>query len=891
MKNKITLLLLFLIPSFLVFKAVFLGGELSFGDAPYFYPENLRELFNKPFIWDIRYINFGGNQGSTLWLYLPTFVLGVLHNYFGFNSELLLRIIFIIPSITLGFSGIWKLGGYFIKNNFGKFLAAFLYIFNTYFILLVDGGQIGVALAYGLFPWVIFTLFNYQNKQTLANFLFVLITFFLLTNIDVRVAFIALFLLIILVILKVQNISISKGLAEITLVLAIVVLLDSFWIYPLVKNVNALELAAISSTELNFVSLLDSLLLYQPHFPNNDFGKLTIPPFYFTFLLPILLSGLFLVKKERKFFLTLCFIFLLFVFLTKGKSFPLGEIYSFIDYVPLLGIVFRDSSKFFIPLFLIAGLLLGLSYEITSRKIGLRNSIFLFTAFYVFLVTLISPAVFGELSGGLNNDVDKESFNQIYRKISSEPGFYRILWFDERPTLGYISWDKPALSANTLYLKRPFADMIEGSYDLNGFLNSPLLKDWLQISGVKYIFLPENERKKVLTKKQLQERKFFLSFFNDLGFKKIDWNTSFPIYEVENNLPHIYSVEKINLISGGGEIYSNLGNREISIVNNPAIFIDDVKFNINLLDHFSKNENTQLVIQGNKDDLIFSLLRDRMIDLSKFQNNWAKKGTNNYLETKAELLERGIRNYDYDFGKALSYSSVKNEEIKVNKVLDETQTYILAIRYLTATDSSGIRLNFNSEEKNLKSDNSTSFTWKYFELKPAKKLDIVIKNLGGFVAVNTLVIIPMNDLEEEIKMVERMLNKKEVSFMSESSDYSRLRLNNGISKIDYKLISPVEYKVRIPDDQNWIIFTDSFDKKWTLENSKCKLSSIPIYSFVNGFYIDDSCKTDFSEWRLYHASQKDILVGIFLSFFFSTTLIIGVICFKLYKDGIYKKNN
>lgn len=888
MKNKIPVLLLFLIPYLLTFKSVFLGGELSFGDAPYFYPENLEELFNPPFIWDVRYINFGGIQSGTLWLYLPTFLFGLLNHFFGLSSEILIRIVFVIPSTILGFTGMWKLSGLFLKNTYTKFLCAFIYIFNTYYILLIDGGQIGVALAFGLFPWVVFVLLNFQKEATIKNFSFSLALFFLLTNIDVREAFILTFLLIIFFILKIQNVKRSQSFIRLGLILFAALLLDLFWVYPLIRNFNSLEFSQVSSTDINFVSILNSLLLYQPHFPINDFGKVILPPFYFAFLPILLLSGLIFTKRNEGFFLKLTATFLFFVFLAKGKSAPFGEVYGLIDYIPVLGVMFRDSSKFFIPLLLVAGILLGLSFETVLSKVRIKNSFFLFTTLYIFLITLISPAVFGQLSGGLNNPVSKEDFLKVHKNLSLETKFFRTLWFDERPPLGYSSWDKPAISANTLYLKRPFADMIEGSYDLNGFLNSPLLKDWLNVAGVKYIFFPENERKKILTPKQKKERRIFLDYVSSLGFKKVDWRASFSVYEVEGSLPHIFAVDKVFLISGGDQIYLLFKENGISIKKKPAIFIDDTRLNANLMEQLSR-KNTQLLIQGDENDLIFSFLKEKMLDLSNFKNQWAKRETYDYLRLKGELLEKGIRNFDYDFGKGVSFSTIKNEKIKISQIYNHSVDNILAIRYISATESAGIRFKINSKEKILKSKTSTRFEWAVFELME-DEFNLEIENLGGTSAVNTIIITPKQEFEGVRKKVEDLLSSNDVIHINEDTDYSPLSLSKSITTIEYNPVNPTSYEVKIPVDQNWIIFTDSFDKGWILENSNCKIEPVPIYSFINGFHIDSACKDNLGIWRLHHKSQEDIKVGIFLSLAFFTTLIL-VLVKVAHQNGFLRKNN
>lgn len=892
MKHKAFFFLLFLIPFFLIFKSIFLGGELSFGDAPYFYPENLKELFYPPFIWDVRYINFGGLQSNTLWLYIPTFLFGFLNHLLGLNSEFLLRAIFIIPSSFLAFFGAWKLFKLFSENIYGRFLCAFFFVFNTYYILLIDGGQVGVALAYGLFPWVILTILNYQKKASLKNFIAATVVLFLITNVDIRIAFISILYVLIFSLLKFQQrAKIIKSLLSLILVVVVTLLLDSFWIYPLIKNLDSLENFSQNNIDINLVSILNSLLLYQPHFPVNDFGKIIIPPFYFILLPAVIFSGLLFIKKNTKVYLGLCFIFLIFAFLSKGKNIPLGELYGLIDNISYLGIIFRDSSKFLIPTILTVGVLLGLSYELISRTVKRRNSIILFIATYIFLIALVSPALFGDLSGGLNNPVDKQSFIEIHKNLSLKKSFFRTLWFDERPPLGFSSWDIPGISANNLYLKRPFADMIEGSYDLNGFLNSPQLKEWLNISGVKYLFFPENERKKTLTQKQRQERKLFLNFIDKLGFKKLDWKTKFPIYKVEGSLPHVFAVDNIFLVSGGDEIYFTLNKNKIPLQDNPIAFIDDQKSNLDLISKLLLESNAKIVIQGNKNDLVFSLLRDEMLDLSNFGNNWAKKKFSDYLSLKGELLERGIRNFDYDFGKGVSYSTINNEKINISKKIDKSSENILAIRYLTATESAGIRLRINSDEKTLKSKNSSKFEWTYFNLSNIDEVNLEIKNQGGISVVNTVLVVSEPTFKKINEKIDKLLSGKEVIYINEGTNFGKLRNNQKIIPLKYRIVNPTEYEVKIPNGRRWIIFTDSFDKGWILENSKCRLPSISTYSFINGFYIAPTCEDTSGIWRLYYKSQEDIKVGIFLSLIFSTTLILVLIGLIYKSYGIHHKNN
>ena len=373
----VTVFLGFLIPYLLIYQAFFTGSPLSWGDAPYFYTENLKELFSKPLLWNFRNDNFGQPQSSLLWLFLPTFSYGVLAYLFNLSSEVLIRLVFYFPATILSIVGAWVFLGQVTVNRWGRFIGSFLYAFNTYFLMLLDGGQIGVALAYGFFPLSAFAFLQCWNKPNLRNYLFALVTFFLISNTDLRI-----FLILILFVGLWQLIgffSFRESLLERKKIIFLCGLflsaaaLNAFWIIPFLTNYSALGAGTVLEGGANLPTFVDSLLLFQPHFPNNEFGKLSTAPVYFWLLPLITLSGLFFLRSEkifqRKFKLGLVLLLLLLAFLAKGGNPPGGEIYNLaVNYLPL-GVAFRDSSKFYIPLILVFSVLLGLSWEKINEKI------------------------------------------------------------------------------------------------------------------------------------------------------------------------------------------------------------------------------------------------------------------------------------------------------------------------------------------------------------------------------------------------------------------------------------------------------------------------------------------------------------------------------------------
>ena len=493
-KNKLFFLILIAIPYILVFKSFFIPGHLVWGDAPFFYPENLKQLFNLPFLWNFKNENFGAPQSTVLWLYLPTYLYGLLNQLFGWNNDFLIRIIFYFPATALSLFSSWLFLRRFIKNPFAIAIGMMVYSFNTYFISLIDGGVVGLALAYGLFPLVVYTVLDYFEKGTILKFASALIFSVFITNIDLRLAIVAWILAILLLISQLfltKNFSRKYVLRFIMLFLPLV-LINSFWLIPFLRNIG--DYSSGASNNNNFVKLLDALTLFSPHFPENDFGKIAKIPFYFYFILFLLFGSLFLVKEKRKTILSLSILYFIFAFLVKGQSDPFGNIYYSLINFPL-GTAFRDSTKFFAPLALMGGILIA--YTIEALKNRLNNHIFwvVFVLTYFYILVLIYPAIFGQMNGVLRNSVSDQDFVFIAQKIRGEPPFFRTLWINEKPQMAYTDWQHPGLSGNTLYQDRPFASMNIGKFDLDNFIYDINFPKWLDLLGIKYILL---DRKSVV---------------------------------------------------------------------------------------------------------------------------------------------------------------------------------------------------------------------------------------------------------------------------------------------------------------------------------------------------------------------------------------------------------
>src|SRR5258708_7511890 len=217
-----------LVAFLLVFKKFFFPGPLVFAYAPYFYNQGLKELVSLPVAWLSRGNSLGG-PNLFLWIYPLVLVYGFFGTFLHLGNDLVLRILFYFPSLIFGFTGVYFLSKYFKLSSLSIFFATLLYLINSYYLLLIDGGQVGVVLAYGLFPLVLYFLIKSVDKLSLVNFFIGLFASFILTIVDFRIAAICIFIAFIL---KFREFSKLKALVMISVCL---IGLSFYWVFPTLK--------------------------------------------------------------------------------------------------------------------------------------------------------------------------------------------------------------------------------------------------------------------------------------------------------------------------------------------------------------------------------------------------------------------------------------------------------------------------------------------------------------------------------------------------------------------------------------------------------------------------------------------------------------------------------
>jgi len=173
LRNKIFWLLVAVLV-FLIFRSWFSFGEISAGDAAFYFTSTLKDLTFFPYIWfNIELGRYSSLLFSFSYLILPLKLLSLL----GLPWILIERIVWYWPFLGLDIFSSWYLIKTVLPEARFKFLAPFVYLFNTYILMIVGGGQVSIFLPYAIAPLVLGLFIQLINcpianyELRIANFL------------------------------------------------------------------------------------------------------------------------------------------------------------------------------------------------------------------------------------------------------------------------------------------------------------------------------------------------------------------------------------------------------------------------------------------------------------------------------------------------------------------------------------------------------------------------------------------------------------------------------------------------------------------------------------------------------------------------------------------------
>lgn len=495
--NKIAYIFLFILLTIIYFPWFDLHKTLSAGDWPYLYKENILAFKIFP-------------QGSFLWLepyYNLTAKIGA--QLLSLKWEIIEKLFWFYPFLIIGAFSSWIFIKFILeKINISRFkeclifIGCLIFIANTYVLMIVGGGQMGVGLAYAFSPLVLYSYFRiFENKIAAKNILLFSLISAAQLMFDPRLFLITLSLVFMHLIFdsfieKKLNKPVIKRMIFIN-VLSIII--NLFWIIPNLSDFGSKYLQAAAQANANFLSFAtfsNSISLLHPNWPENIFGEIGFMKPEFIFVPIIAYSSLLFFnmkdQKRKSPILFFALIGLFGAFLSKGTGEPFGQIYLFLSNLPG-GSIFRDPTKFYLWISLSYSILIPVGTYFLAMAI-LKNRNKLQAAFLLliilYLIFLIKPAIAQSLTGTFSPQAVPAEYIGLKNFLVNQKGFSSVLWIPKRQRFGFSSDNHPFVNAEDIFSDKTFESLVNELY-------KDKTKQLLESSNIKYVVIPYDSKKEI----------------------------------------------------------------------------------------------------------------------------------------------------------------------------------------------------------------------------------------------------------------------------------------------------------------------------------------------------------------------------------------------------------
>lgn len=842
----------------------------------------LKSQMNIPQTWSIFGTEGLGEYAVfTLWSWPFSFLNGVLANL-GFSFEVLERMLYIIPFLFIGNWSIKKICEHINLSRRAQFVSSLFYLTNTYILLVIDGGQLTIALAYVSFPMAYMaiekSIFGKFKHKILAGLLISTVGFF-----DFRFIFVLLILCILRFLYEFFFLSFRKWLSWILewvktgIISALVIIgLNFYWLFVLFKA--PLSLSTYSYlTQTSFISLVSlghAVLMLSPHWFKNVFGQVTELKFEFI-LIPILafLAPILKPKSKMVGFWLIVAIFAL--FLSKGSSKPFSQIYPWLySNIPLFSL-FRDSSKFFFLITLSFAVLIGITVDEVTKRIRVKKIslafIFILTIYFIFL---IRPIFLGSMTGTFSSPSLRKEFLQLESTLGNDKQTSNVFWIPTISPLTNLDFSHPALEAVRLVHKRPFAQATVGTYEIFNFLReAPYMGEIFDVSGISYIVYPPlDPRRNNLHPDNINYYYTFSSQLTKLPWLERIEESPIALWKTKSAQEKFFMTANLLWVIGSDSIYNEVfKNANLKLSKNALIFPEEYPNLGKRLDEF---ENAKIVLNNKtKVDLAATFINfqdlihpAKNLNYDPDSSGWWKRETKDLILWRYFLRDKyGIDNLDFDLGGGWAVGEkklkLKIQNLKLNK------GSVLLARVMESSRSGNLRFYQDEEpigEITTKIEKDTNVRW--FEIGYLKEdgKSLTIKSEGDINVVNTLALLE-KDVWEGLKNKAEELKTRIVKF-----DENLIEDSDSNLKLIYEQISPTKYKIYIDGltKPSFLVFSQAYHDFWKLDN---KLS-LPVYSLLNGFKVEKN-----GEYILEFEPQKLVSYGALISIF---TLILILFLLK-----------
>jgi hypothetical protein len=521
------------------------------GDGPFVYLSRVRVLPWFPETWTYDEA-FGATKIPRMWLDYP-FVLTIKSlATIGFSWWSIDKILW-ITTVILILLGSYRAFSSHISRRWA-WLSAIIYSFNSYAILLVAGGQLGMALAYGLASLVVVEFIRAIDRMADGRSHVLGMDRFragllmgLITVCDLRLAILAAMIIGAYWLYRsfVCRMVIWPTVAGATSVfvipLAVTVAMHLYWVLPAAVYRQSSESLGAAYTGAGMVKFLsvadftDSLSLLHPNWPDNLFGKVSF--FRPEFLVIPLVAYLWLLmpnairdQKTRRTAAFFSVLSLVGAFLAKGANDPFGGVYLWL-FVHVPGfVIFRDPTKFYLLTAVSFSVMIPLSLHAVGERVGNRWRIVPYVLFFAIWAFSVRQVITGDVRGNFRPMTVPAEYGRLADTIRSDPRFFRTLWIPSADKPAYGDPVHPVVTMETFMgpasLSAQFASILSTGFILK-----------LSASGVRYVIVPEDlERKMFLSDYRFdpKQRAAYVAALDRTGLPRVASMSGLAVYENRN---------------------------------------------------------------------------------------------------------------------------------------------------------------------------------------------------------------------------------------------------------------------------------------------------------------------------------------------------------------------
>lgn len=819
-------------------------------DFPYLFGDQAASLFNLPLTWSPQsHDALGVFNLSTLWDW-PYALLYGWGGKIGLNFTLSTLLFGILPAIIISWLTVGKLLQSYALSTPARRVGQLLFAANTYLLMLIDGGQLSLAVGYSLLPLAIL---YFPNRTK-----FILVTA-AISFLDIRyllVLFLPLFLHVVFHLRQAVKYLVT-GMVTI-LVLAG---LHGYWVLPAVLS-KAPALPATYTrlsqvSDLSFATLAHTLFLIHPHWPKNIFGQIPAPSGYF-FLVPILAFLPLAIYPKNRAVGYWAGLAVISAFLVKGSNPPLPQIYPwFFAFLPGFSL-FRDPTKFFPLLTLSYAVLVAFSAEYLNLRH--RSWPYVISGY---LLLLVSPVLLGRATGLFSLPRDASAYWQVANFLKKDLSSGRIVWIPSKPSLGYSSPIHGSIDALTLVDRRPFATGVVGGYDRLNFLREASYSgQLLAIAGVKYLAIASvDPARDSLKPEDVTYHDVFTAQLARLPWIASRYNFGpVSLLQTRSYQNMVWLPSRTTFVVGPDDLY-----RAQSFLSDDAlVFVEERP---TILAQISRFPHAGLVLNRKSPiDVAAALLPasalvfpGQRLSFQPDPSGWWKRETTDLVWWRNFLQQKyALDNLDFDYGGGWA---IAEGQAKLTLAVPTCPSAcLLVVRAMTS--SQGGELRFSQGDSligSLKTDepdqsftySQASFSW--HEIGPLVDNSAVsITTSGNINVLNVIAVVPTDAWRQYQRQAQDLINR------------SSPPVSSSLPSVDYTQHDPTHYTVWVKNltGPATLVFSQNYDPLWELNGSP----PVPVYSLVSGWPIPGS-----GEYHLTFSPQKYVRPGLVISL---TTLVL-----------------